>query len=119
MCRFIALDNMTRTITLIDENQKVALLHLPFKATPLFGGELAKLQKANTEHSSAITVFPAPATPLMFKLRDPTWIEARITITIAAGREVTHKREVAGAEVKMDLVMTARHHDCYGPTGSQ
>ena len=53
---------MTRTVPPIDENQK-ALLHLPFKATTLFGGELAKLQKANTEHASAITVFPAPAAP--------------------------------------------------------
>ena len=59
----IALDNMTRTIPPIGEDQKFALLHAPFKCTTLFGGELAKLQKGNTERASALTVFPAPAEP--------------------------------------------------------
>ena len=36
----IAVDNMTRTIPPIDEGQKVALLHAPFKGTTLFVGEL-------------------------------------------------------------------------------
>ena len=59
----IALDNLPRTIPLIDEDQKVALLHAPFKGTFLFGGELAKLQEANTERASALIGFPAPAAP--------------------------------------------------------
>ena len=61
MHRSVALDNLSRTIPPIDSDQKVALLHTPFKDTTLFGGELAKLQKANKEHASSLTVFPAPA----------------------------------------------------------
>ena len=34
-----------------------------FNGTTLFVGELAKLQKANTELASALTVFPSPAAP--------------------------------------------------------
>ena len=44
----IALDCLGRTLPPIDEDQKLALLHAPFKGTTLFGGELAKLQEANT-----------------------------------------------------------------------
>ena len=55
----IALKNLSQTISLIDEDQKIALLCAPFKGTSLFGGELAKLQKANTERGSALTVFQA------------------------------------------------------------
>ena len=43
----IALDCLGRTLPPIDEDQKLALLHAPFKGTTLFGGELAKLQEAN------------------------------------------------------------------------
>ena len=59
----IALENLSRTIPPIDEDQNVALLHVPFKGTTLYGDELAKLHKANMEHASALTVFPAPAAP--------------------------------------------------------
>ena len=59
----IALENLSRTIPPIDEDEKVALLHASFKGTTLSGGELAKLQEANTEHASALTVFPVPAAP--------------------------------------------------------
>ena len=59
----ISLDNMNSTIPPIDKDQKVALLHVPLKGTTLFGGDLAKLQKANTESASALTVFPTPAVP--------------------------------------------------------
>ena len=34
----VALDDLSRTIPLIDLDQKVALLHAPFKGTTLFGG---------------------------------------------------------------------------------
>ena len=46
--RSIALDCLRRTFPPIDDDQKLALLHAPFKGTTLFGGELAKLQEANT-----------------------------------------------------------------------
>ena len=45
----IALDCLERTLPPIDEDQKLALLHAPFKGTTLFGGELAKLQEAKHE----------------------------------------------------------------------
>ena len=61
----IALENLSRTISLIDEDQKVAFLHAPFKGTTLFRGELVKLQKANTERASALTMFPTPGAPCM------------------------------------------------------
>ena len=41
--RSIALDCLRRTLPPIDDDQKLALLHAPFKGTTLFGGELAKL----------------------------------------------------------------------------
>ena len=41
LCRSIALDCLERTLPRsIDEDQKLALLHAPFKGTTLFGGEL-------------------------------------------------------------------------------
>ena len=63
MRRSIALDNLPRTIPPIDDDQKVALLHALFKGRTLFRSELAKLQKANMECGSALTVLPAPAAP--------------------------------------------------------
>ena len=61
--RSIALDCLDRTLPPIDEDQKLALLHAPFKATTLFGGELAKLQEANTKHAATFTVFLQPTAP--------------------------------------------------------
>ena len=58
--RSIALDCLERTLPPIDEDQKLALLHAPFKGTTLFGGELAKLQEANTKRAATFTVFPQP-----------------------------------------------------------
>ena len=52
MRRSIALDCLRRTLPPIDADQKLALLQAPFKGTTLFGGELAKLQEANTKPSS-------------------------------------------------------------------
>ena len=40
--RTVALDNLSQTIPPIDEDQKVALLHGPFKGTTLFRGEFGK-----------------------------------------------------------------------------
>ena len=57
----IALDNIKKTIPPTVKDQKLALLHAPFTGTTLFGGELAKLQEANTKHANAFNVFPMPA----------------------------------------------------------
>ena len=61
--RSIALDCLDRTLPPIDEDQKLALLHAPFKGTTLFGGELAKLQEANTKRAATFTLFPQPTAP--------------------------------------------------------
>ena len=59
----IALD-CSKTVPTIDEDQEIDFLHAPFKFTTLFRGELAKLQKANTQHANAFPVFkPTPAVP--------------------------------------------------------
>ena len=57
MRRSLALDNLSRTIPSIDSDQRVALLHTPFKGTTyLFRGELAiQLQK----RARYLTVFPS------------------------------------------------------------
>ena len=61
------------TIPPTDEDQKVALLHASFRGTTLFGGELAKMQKANTERASALTVFTVPkGSPSNYVLRPYT-----------------------------------------------
>ena len=61
--RSIALNCLRRTLPPIEEDQKFALLHVPFKGTTLFGGELAKLQEANTKRAATFTVFPQPTAP--------------------------------------------------------
>ena len=61
--RSIALDCLRRTLPPIDEDQKLAILHAPFKGTTLFGGELAKLQEANMKRAATFTVFPQPTAP--------------------------------------------------------
>ena len=61
--RSIALDCLRRTLPPIDEDQKLALLHAPFKGTMVCGGELAKLQEANTKHAATFTMFPQPTAP--------------------------------------------------------
>ena len=44
---FFGQDNLTKTISQIDSDQNLNLLHSPFKGTTLFREELVKLQKAN------------------------------------------------------------------------
>ena len=56
--RSIALDCLERTLPPIDQDQKLAL-----KGTTLFGGELAKLQEANTKRAATFTVFHQPTAP--------------------------------------------------------
>ena len=66
---FIALENLKMTQPLIDEDQKLALLHVPFTGTTLFRGDLANLQEANTKRANAITVFPPTAPPVSYSSR--------------------------------------------------
>ena len=61
--RSIAMHCLRRTLPPIDDDQKLALLHAPFKGTRLFGGELAKLQEANTKLAATFTLFPRPTAP--------------------------------------------------------
>ena len=61
--RSIALDCLERTLPPIDQDQKLALLHAPFRGTTLFGGELAKLQEANTKRAATFTVLTQPTAP--------------------------------------------------------
>ena len=68
MCRSVALENLAKTIPPIDSDQKVALLHAPFKGITLFGGELTKLHRANKEHGSSVTVYLA-ATPQSYSTK--------------------------------------------------
>ena len=46
------------------------LLH-PFKGTTLFGGELAKLQEANTKRAATFAMFPTPTAPPVFYYSRP------------------------------------------------
>ena len=50
--RFIALDCLRKALPPIDEDQRLALLHAPFKGATLFGGELAKLEASPVSYSS-------------------------------------------------------------------
>ena len=63
LCRSIALDCLRKTLPPIDTDQKLAFRHAPFKGTTLFGGELAKLQDANTKYCATFAVFPMPTAP--------------------------------------------------------
>ena len=76
--RSIALDCLERTLPPIDQDQKLALLHAPFRGTTLFGGELAKLQEANTKRAATFTVFPQPTAPLHLTLHVLTWAVVRV-----------------------------------------
>ena len=59
MRRSVVLDNLAKTIPPIDPDQRVALLQAPFRGTTLFGGELAKVYRANKERAISVTVYPA------------------------------------------------------------
>ena len=61
LLRFIAIGNLRKTQSPIDEDQKMTLLLAPFTGTTLFEGELAKLHEANTKHANAVTVYPTTA----------------------------------------------------------
>ena len=61
--RSIALDCLRKTLPPIDEDQRLTLLHAPFKGTTLFRGEMAKLQEANTKRTATFAVFPTPTAP--------------------------------------------------------
>ena len=88
--RTCALDNLKKTLHLIDEDQRLALLHAPFKGTTLFGGELAKHQEANTEQAITFTVFPMPTAPLSL-----ITLKGRILVFLTEGAQ---EGLVVGAE---------------------
>ena len=61
--RSIALDCLRKTLPPIDEDQRLALLHAPFKGTTLFGGKLANLQEVNMKRAVTFAMFPMPTAP--------------------------------------------------------
>ena len=95
MCSSMALDNLSRTIPPIDSDQKVALLHAPFKGTTHFGGKLAKLHRANKECASSVTVYPAY--PLRLTPLSLTQAVAGLLRKVAPPTG-----EVAGMEIRAD-----------------
>ena len=94
MCHSVALDNLSKTIPLINSDQKVALLHAPFKGTTLLGGELAKLHRANKERASSVTVYPA-ATHL-------TPLSLTQAVVDLSGKVAPPTGRVAGIEIRVD-----------------
>ena len=83
MCRSMALNNLSKTISAIDSDQTVALLHAPFKGTTLFRRELAKLRTTNKE-------LPLSHTPLSLHLID------------LSGKVAPPTGRVAGIEIRVD-----------------
>ena len=57
------------------------LLHAPFKDSTLFGGDLAKLQKANTEGANALTRLTVLLTAASSTAPSLMWAEAGATTT--------------------------------------
>ena len=95
MRRSVALDNLSKTIPPINSDQRVALPHAIFKGTTLFGGELAKLHRANKEHASSVTVYPA-ASPQNYSTKPYTG-RGR-----SSGKVAPLIGEVAGLEIRVD-----------------
>ena len=58
MRRSVVLDNLAKTVPPIDPDQRVSLLHAPFRGATLFWGELAKVYRANKELASSVTHVP-------------------------------------------------------------
>ena len=96
MRRSVALDNLSRTIPPMDSNQKVDLLHTPFKGITLFRGELAKLHRANKELTSSVAVYLA-ASPKTYS----TLLSLTQAMAGLSGR-VTPTGEVAIIEIRVD-----------------
>ena len=84
----IALDCLRRTLPPIDVDQKLALLHAPFKGTTLFGGEFVKLQEANTKRAATFIVFPQPTGPLHLILLDRMLDKVGVSMTEGAIRNL-------------------------------
>ena len=95
MRRSMALDNLSKTISPIDSDPRVALLHVPFEGTTLFGGELAKLHRANKERACSVTIYPA-ASP---RLTPPSLIQA---VAVLSGKVTPPIGEVVGIEIRVD-----------------
>ena len=109
----IAFENLSRSIPLIDEDQKVAVLHAPFKGTTLFGGELAKSQKVNTESASASPTYaPKPYTDRGRSFRKGGYSQKRGGWDRDHYRSApfSHNHQAAQGQLWSD------HHDCYSPS---
>ena len=98
MCRSVALDNLAETIPPIDPDQKVALLHAPFKGATLFGGEIAKLHRANKEHASSVTVYLAATLSL-------TPLSLTQAVVDPSGKVAPPTGRVAGIEIRVDPLL--------------
>ena len=94
MRRSVASDNLSKTIPPINSDQRVALPHAPFKGTTLFGGELAKLHRANKERASSVTVYPAAS--FDFSTKPYTGLGR------SSGKVAPLIGEVAGIEIRVD-----------------
>ena len=104
MRRSVALDNLSRTITPIDSDQKVALLHPPFKGTTLSGGELAKLHRANKERASSVTVYLAASSQ--------TYSTSLTQAVAGLLGMVASSGEVAGIEIRVDPPLRPQLLNC-------
>ena len=89
--RSIALDCLRRTLPPIDDNQKLALLHAPFKGTTLFGGELVILQEVNTKRATTFTVSLSQQRPLHLILLDRMSDKVEASLTEGAIRNLAGK----------------------------
>ena len=86
----------------------------PFKGTNLFGGELAKLQKAEKKHGRSLTMFPPPAASLQTNTTKPYTGRGRSLRKCGysykrGGRDRDQDRSTASATT----TKPSNHHDCY------
>ena len=94
MRRSVALDNLSRTIPLIDSDSEGCLTSCTLQGYYPFEGELAKLHRANKEHASFVTVY-LEASPQTYSTKPYT------------GRGRSFRRvapptgEVAGIEIRV------------------
>ena len=95
----VALDNLTETIPPIDSDQKVALLHAPFNGTTLFGGELAKLHRANKARASLSSSYPSAL----------SLTQAMVDLS---GKLAPTTGRVAGIEIRVDPPLRPQQLDC-------
>ena len=94
----IALDCLERTLPPIDQDQKLALLHAPFRGTTLFGGELAKLQEGTRSAQRPSPCSLSQQRPQHLTLHALTRVVVRVLEMIrrASGNQVAEAGDRAG-----------------------